>query len=120
MGVPVMAQRAWALSWQTAIEVWTLGFLMLWASSRITRVHLTRSKGEERDAWRRRTRVRRCTAKRVHRYDEVRRRMEALLIPEKSDQLLAFTTTQAHQTKKKNNTIKTPKIKVYSLKLFKY
>lgn len=45
MGVPVTAQRARARSLHTAMDVWTLGFLMLWASSRITRAHATRESG---------------------------------------------------------------------------
>lgn len=51
MGVPVTAQRARALSWQTAMEVCTFGFLMLWASSRITRAQVTRRRGAECDGW---------------------------------------------------------------------
>lgn len=48
MGVPVTAQRARALSWHTAMDVCTLGFLMLWASSRTTRAQATRRRGAER------------------------------------------------------------------------
>lgn len=51
MGVPVTAQRARALSWHTAMEVCTLGFLMLWASSRTTRAQATRRRGAERGGW---------------------------------------------------------------------
>lgn len=51
MGVPVTAQRARALSWQTAMEVCTLGFLMLWASSRTILAQATRSRGGEWGAW---------------------------------------------------------------------
>lgn len=47
MGVPVTAQRAQAFSWHTAMDVCTLGFLMLWASSRTTRAQDTRSRGAD-------------------------------------------------------------------------
>lgn len=51
MGVPVTAHRAHALSWHTACDVCTLGFLMLWASSRITRAQVTRIRGEEEEVF---------------------------------------------------------------------
>ena len=51
MGVPVTAQRARALSRHTAMEVCTLGFLMLWASSRITRSHATLRRGADAHTW---------------------------------------------------------------------
>lgn len=51
IGVPVTAQRARALSWQTAMEVCTLGFLILWASSRTILAQATRSRGGEFGAW---------------------------------------------------------------------
>lgn len=60
MGVPVTAQRARALSWQTAMEVCTLGFLMLWASSRTTRAQATRSRGAEGVGWGTMTRNEMC------------------------------------------------------------
>lgn len=47
MGVPVTAQRAWAWSLHTAMEVCTRGFLTLWASSSMIRAHVMRSKGVE-------------------------------------------------------------------------
>lgn len=59
MGVPVTAHRAHALSWHTACDVCTLGFLMLWASSRITRAQVTRIRGEEEEVfgWRKKKRT---------------------------------------------------------------
>lgn len=49
IGVPVTAHLALALSLHTAIEVWTLGFLILWASSNIIRAQATLSRGEQGD-----------------------------------------------------------------------
>ena len=51
MGVPVTAHRAQAFSLHTAREVWTLGFLMLWASSRTTRAQDTRIRGAWSECW---------------------------------------------------------------------
>lgn len=47
MGVPVTAHLARALNWHTAIEVCTLGFLILWASSKTILAQATRSRGGE-------------------------------------------------------------------------
>lgn len=49
IGVPVTAHLALALSLHTAIEVWTFGFLILWASSNITRAQATLSREEQGD-----------------------------------------------------------------------
>lgn len=49
IGVPVTAHLALALSLHTAIEVWTFGFLILWASSNIIRAQATLSRGEQGD-----------------------------------------------------------------------
>lgn len=49
IGVPVTAHLAPALSLHTAMEVWTFGFLILWASSSMTRAHSTLSRGEQGD-----------------------------------------------------------------------
>lgn len=49
IGVPVTAHLAPALSLHTAMEVWTFGFLILWASSNMTRAQSTLSRGEQGD-----------------------------------------------------------------------
>lgn len=61
MGVPVTAQRDRARSLHTAMDVWTLGFLMLWASSRITRAQAIRKRGGKSEAYNQKKQILKAT-----------------------------------------------------------